>query len=95
MGGTDTLEKKVDMAVYEGDADFGHGNALKDITDDAFGPDITYTSKVALFGPRGTASKLGYVYICNKKGTAYGVGTPSPAGVVILRKYQEGPKTWQ
>jgi len=95
MGGNDTLEKTVDMSVYEKDADFGHGNAVKDITDDAFGPNITYTSNVALFGPRGTANKLGYVYICNRKGIAYGVGTPSPAGVVILRKYKEGSAKWE
>jgi prepilin-type N-terminal cleavage/methylation domain-containing protein len=95
MGGNNAAEKTVEMSVYEGDADFGHGNAAKDITDDPFGPNVTYTSKVALFGPKGTANKLGYVYICNRKGTAYGVGTPSLAGVVMLRKYKEGSAKWK
>ena len=95
MGGDDTLEKAVDMTVYKGDARFGHGNALRDITNDPFGPDITYQSNSVLFGPRGTANKLGYVYICNRKGTTYGIGTPSPAGVVILRKYRENTAQWQ
>ncbi|UCG12593.1 MAG: prepilin-type cleavage/methylation domain-containing protein, partial [Deltaproteobacteria bacterium] len=53
-----------------------------------FGPVITYApNPVAIFTPRGTAPNLGYVYLSNNKGSVFGVGTPSPAGVIVLRRF--------
>lgn len=97
MGGDDPKEKEVNFSAYKGSADFGHGNATKNIPGDAFGgtvDDVSYTNNVALFGSRGTANKQGYVYLSNSKGTSYGVGTPYLAGVIVLKKLS-GTETWE
>lgn len=96
VGGDDTVVRTVNLSDYNGDADFGHGNALTNIQGNPFGADITYTSpnNVAVFGPRGTVNNLGYVYLCNSKGTAYVVGTPSIAGGIVLRKFR-GAGQWR
>jgi len=33
---------------------------------------------------------MGYVYLSNTRGSAYAVGTPSPAGVIVMKKYTGG-----
>ena len=49
---------------------------------------------VVVFTNRGTVGNpLGFVYLSNGKGTCYAVGTPSPAGVVVLRKWNGS--SWQ
>jgi len=84
---------RINLSDYEG-VNYGHGNAATGVDGNPFGPDITYTpNPVAIFTSRGPVSILGYVYLSNTKGTAYAVGTPSPAGVVIIRKYDGS--AWQ
>jgi prepilin-type N-terminal cleavage/methylation domain-containing protein len=90
LGGNDTVVRSVDFSAYEGDADYGNGSAPTSIPGNPFGTLITYPNQYALFGPRGTASSLGYVYVANRKGTAYAVGSPSIAGGVVLRKWVGG-----
>ena len=96
-GGDDTQKKPntgwFELSAYGYGVDFGHGNANNNIPGDPFGANISYSAKRALFGARGTANKLGYVYLSNVKGTTFGVGTPTTAGVIVLRKFQGG--TWQ
>lgn len=83
----------VNLSDYQG-VSYGNGDAVKCMQDNPFGPFITYTpNPVAIFTSRGTVSILGYVYLSNSKGTAYAVGTPSPAGVVVIRKYNGN--AWQ
>ena len=51
-------------------------------------------SPVVVFTNRGTVGNpFGFVYLSNGKGTCYAVGTPSPAGVVVLRKWNGS--SWQ
>jgi hypothetical protein len=89
MGGNDVLEKAVGLDAYGIGVDFGHGNATHPIGG-SFGANyISYTTpdEVAIFGPKGTVSNLGYVYLCNARGFSWAVGTPSTAGVIVLRKW--------
>jgi Tfp pilus assembly protein FimT len=94
--GNEDQVKVVDFSMYKGDARYGHGNALKNIEGNPFGNNITFTTpnKVVLFGPRGTANKVGYVYLCNDNGTAFVVGTTGMAGGIVLRKLS-GTVTWR
>jgi prepilin-type N-terminal cleavage/methylation domain-containing protein len=92
-GGDDVLQITINLSAYKG-VDYGHGKATKNIPGNPFGSgdDISYKTpdRVAVFSNRGTVDNQGYVYLSNGNGTAYAVGTPSPAGVVVLRKYTGG-----
>ena len=96
MGGDDTCIKTVDFSKYGSGVNYGAGNATDDITGGGDPPAdvITYTTPtdVALFSPSGTMINPGalgsYAYLSNDKGSTYGVGTPSIAGAVILRKWK-------
>jgi type IV fimbrial biogenesis protein FimT len=92
IGGNDTVEKIVDLANYGNDIAFGHGDATDNATtgggsfpDD----DISYTTpeNTAIFSPGGTISNLGYVYLSNDRGQAFAIGTPSTAGVIVIRRW--------
>ena len=87
MGGDDVAERTLDLRNYKSAVAYGHGNAATDIPGDTFpGDNISYTSNVAVFNPRGTC-KGGYVYLDNlKKTTTYGIGTRT-SGVIRLRKW--------
>jgi prepilin-type N-terminal cleavage/methylation domain-containing protein len=92
--GDDVLENiTINLSSYQG-VDYGHGKATKNVLGSPFGPgdDISYKTpdRVAVFTNRGTVDNQGYVYLSNSKGTAYAVGTPSPAGVVVIKKYTGG-----
>jgi len=92
--GDETIEKTVNLSYYEGNAGYGHGNATKNVSGGTvwgdhilyFTPDVVSVN-FAVFTSMGTADTVGYVYLCNDRGTAYAVGTPSIAGVVVLRKW--------
>jgi type IV fimbrial biogenesis protein FimT len=86
----------INLSAYKG-VDYGHGTATTNVPGSPFGPgdDISYKTpdQVVVFSNRGTVNNQGYVYLSNTNGTAYAVGTPSPAGVVVLRKFSGG--TWK
>jgi len=86
--------RRVELSEYEG-VNYGNGNAAENIQGEAFDRFITYVTpdNVAIFSSRGTVNNLGYVYLYNSKGSAYAVGTPSQAGVIVMKKYQGG--TWE
>jgi len=92
-GGGDDVRQGivVDLSKYKG-VDYGNGNAAQNIQGRAFSRFITYVTpdNVAIFSSRGTVNNLGYVYLCNTKGSAYAVGTPSQAGVIVMKKYRDG-----
>ncbi len=97
MGGDDVKKKQVNFSTYKGNIDFGYGNAFKNIPGKFFSgkeDNISFTKGVALFGPRGLSRKLGYVYLSNKKGTSYGIGSPTIAGVIVLKKLN-GTEKWE
>ena len=90
QGGGDDVQRNitVDLSKYGG-IDYGNGNAPTNIQGNPFGPVITYVTpdNVAIFSSRGTINNLGYVYLCNTRGSAYAVGTPSQAGAIVMKKY--------
>lgn len=81
----------VDLFEYKG-VDYGNGSAEQNTQGEAFGRFITYRTpdNVAIFSSRGTVNNLGYVYLCNRQGSAYAVGTPSQAGVIVMKKHRNG-----
>ena len=94
-GGGDDVPQDlgVNLSGYVG-ADYGNGDAPINIQGKPFGRFITYVTpdNVAIFSSRGTVNNLGYVYLCNTKGSAYAVGTPSQAGAIVMKKYNG---SWQ
>ena len=94
-GGGDDVPQDlgVNLSGYVG-VDYGNGDAPENIQGMPFGRFITYVTpdNVAIFSSRGTVNNLGYVYLCNTKGSAYAVGTPSQAGAIVMKKYNG---SWQ
>ena len=88
MGGNDDVEKEIGLESYRS-IDFGHGNATNPVGSTFGANNISYTSpnEVAIFNPKGTIGNLGYVYLSNTRGGCYAVGTPSTAGVIVLKKW--------
>ena len=95
MGGDDDVEMTVNLSGRYG-VDYGNGAAVQQIPNfglnDAFGSPIDYTTLATSFTARGTVNLRGYVYLSNSKGTCYAVGTPSPAGLISLRRW--GGNAW-
>ena len=95
MGGDDVVEMTFNLSDFEG-VDYGNGDAGSQIPGfgggDTFGSAIDYVTGATSFTPRGTvtAGLRGYVYLTNGNGTCYAVGTPSPAGVIVLRRWING-----
>jgi type II secretory pathway pseudopilin PulG len=95
-GGSNTVEKTITLADYGSGVGYGHGDATKqaNTAGTAFplapDDDVSYTApdNIAIFNTRGMVDNLGYVYLANENGDAYAVGTPSVAGVVVLKKWK-------
>ena len=99
LGGTDVVEMTIELSGHPG-VDYGNGNATAQMDGGSFGSVIDYnidagvpTPPATNFTPRGTVNLFGYVYLSNVKGTCYAVGTPSPAGLIDLRRWDNG--AWQ
>jgi hypothetical protein len=99
VGGDDTVAKTVNLSEYGNNVDYGSGNAADDIPSGSAAPPadgISYASpdNIAVFSSTGTVMNPGasgsYVYLSNERGSCYGVGTPSMAGAVILRRWNNG-----
>ena len=98
MGVDDVVIKAVDLSNYGNNIDYGSGNATDDIPGSGAPPAdlITYAAPadVAVFSHTGTVVNPGalgsYVYLANNRGAGYGVGTPSSAGVIVLRRWTGG-----
>jgi prepilin-type N-terminal cleavage/methylation domain-containing protein len=86
----------INLSDYKG-VNYGRALSIPKIDPGDLGSgSISYQtpSQVVVFTNRGTVGNpFGFVYLSNGKGTCYAVGTPSPAGVVVLRKWNGS--TWQ
>lgn len=87
--------RTIDLSGYGSGVGYGSGDATDNIPGDGAPPPdpISFNPDSTTFNSRGTMFNVddrGYVYLCNNKGTSYGVGTPSMAGVIILRKWKNG-----
>jgi len=100
MGGDDIAIRTVELSSYGSGVNYGAGSATNDIPGGGAAPadPITFAAPthIALFSASGTALNPGmsgsYVYLSNIRGSSYGVGTPSIAGAIILRKW--GGSSW-
>ena len=75
---------------------FGCGEATKSATKSGGTPPgdgISYNGNILTFNPRGTGSP-GYVYLQNKKGTSYAIGTLS-SGVIFIKKWDRASNSWK
>jgi len=91
-GGSNTVEKTVNLTSYSSGVRYGAGSAGGSVPGDPGGGSIpadaiSYTgpSNVAVFTSRGMADTLGYVYLTNDSNSSVAVGTPVLAGVVVQR----------
>ena len=91
MGGDDNVQMTVNLSGLHG-VDYGNGAATNQIDGGMFGSAIDYATLATAFNARGTVNLLGYVYLSNSNGTCYAVGTPSPAGLISLRRW--GGNAW-
>lgn len=97
-GGANVEEKVVALADYKSGVGYGHGDATQqaNTAGTAFplspDDDVSYTGpdNTVVFNTRGMVDNLGYVYLANGNGDSYAVGTPSLAGVVVLRRWLDG-----
>jgi type IV fimbrial biogenesis protein FimT len=87
LGGDDDVAMTFNLSTYP-DVDFGNGSAAAGIDGWVFGAPISYANPVTNFTSRGTVDLTGYVYLSNAKGSVIGVGTPSPAGVIVLKRFK-------
>ena len=86
----DVIEKTVIFSSSETDTKilFGGGSATKNATKSGGslpGDGISYADNTLTFNPRGTGSS-GYVYLHNRKGTSYAIGTLT-SGVIFIKKW--------
>ena len=98
-GGTDDAYQNITIRLsdYKG-VNYGIPLSISRCPGEAIGAtgNISYQTpnNVAVFTNRGTVGNPGgFVYLSNAKGSCYAVGTPSPGGVVILRKWNG--TSWQ
>jgi prepilin-type N-terminal cleavage/methylation domain-containing protein len=94
--GDDQLQNiTIKLADYKG-VSYGRALTIPNCPGDPGSGSISYQTPngVAVFTNRGTlGAPPGFVYLSNGKGTCYAVGTPSSAGVVVLRKWNGS--SWQ
>lgn len=98
MGGNDVVKQELGLDKYGNGINYGHGNATTNATSGGGsfpGDNISYSTpdNVAVFNPKGTVSNLGYTYLSNNRGGCYAVGTPSIAGVIVLKRWTGS--TWE
>jgi prepilin-type N-terminal cleavage/methylation domain-containing protein len=96
QGKDDVREKIIRLAEYGEEISFGRGAAKFDATvhkgkipDDG----ISYQDNEIRFHPIGTVGIYGYVYLRNRKGENYAVGSPVLAGIIVLKKW--AGENWQ
>ncbi|WP_321493172.1 GspH/FimT family pseudopilin [uncultured Desulfobacter sp.] len=84
--GDNTIERSVslDSQAYKNNVQFGAGMGATPV-DASFGDFVTYANNVLVVNSRGTGS-AGYVYLTNRNGYTYAVGTQS-SGYVKFRKW--------
>jgi len=85
----DEILREIDLPGYGSGVGFGTGNATKRVDGTAIPPAISldYSFNWVLFDAKGMVPDMGYVYVRNDEGNSFAIGTPTAAGVVVLRKW--------
>lgn len=94
-----TTDRTISLLNYgnSGGIGYGGGNATKSAT--ASGGKIpsdgvSYQYNRLSFNPRGLGSGMGYTYLCNRKGSAYAIGSWI-SGIIVIRKWNERKGEWE
>ncbi len=86
--GPTNIIKTVQFSGNKAGVSYSTGSATKKIDNQTFGTPatvITYNNNTLTFNPRGTCN-AGYIYLANKKGTAFVIGTLS-SGITIFKQW--------
>lgn len=93
-GSDDVVEKTVLLHNYGGGVRYGNGRAdtKATVSGGAFqaGDEISYRDDMAEFNAQGMSNRMGYIYLKNDQGSAYAVSTPTLAGVVNIKRWDQG-----
>lgn len=93
-GSDDVVEKAVSLRKYGGGICYGHGRADRKATVSGgtfqAGDEISYRDDMAEFNAQGMSNRMGYVYLKNDRESAYAVSTPTLAGVVNIKRWDQG-----
>lgn len=97
----ETILATISLGTYGSGVQFGYGSALKNATtsgascpDNCPASGVSYNPSKVRFTPQGTLSGTsGYVYLQNNQQTSYVLGTPTSAGVIVMKKWVSG--SWQ
>ena len=92
-----SIEKTVELSPERKDEIcFGCGGATKSATKSGSTPPsdgVSFNNNQVTFNPRGTGS-TGYVYLNNKNGNSYAIGTLS-SGVIFIKKWDKTSSKWK
>lgn len=93
-----TVERTVSLNKDDasGNIFFGCGSATKGATvsgGTAPVDGVSYSYNKATFNSEGLG-KSGYVYLCNRKGRAYAIGTWA-SGIIVLKKWNNSTNSWE
>lgn len=84
----DVLLNYIRLADYGSGVTYGNGNATRTVPgSNALPVTVSYSNGWVRFNSKGMAREMGYTYLTNNDGTAYAVGTPSVAGVTVLKRW--------
>jgi len=93
----ETILSTTSLTTYGSSVQYGCGAATRDATTSGGAcpaSGVSYSPTNVRFTPRGTLSGTsGYVYLQNDKQTSYVLGTPTSAGVIVMKKWVNG--SWQ
>ncbi len=84
----DELLNYVSLPDYGSGVRYGNGSATQTVSGSGALPvTVSYSNKWVRFNPKGMAREMGYAYLTNSDGSTYTIGTPSFAGVIVMKKW--------
>ncbi len=94
----ETILTTINLSSYGSDVQYAGGFATSPGGGSGPSDGVSYgnippSTNTMLFSSTGRPNKTGYVYLKNNKNSYYVVGTPSMAGVVVMKKWQNN--AWQ
>lgn len=86
--GDNVIHETITLDYYKSGVSYGHSASAAAIGA-GFDNDVTFTSDVLVFNPRGHAKTSGYCYLTNKDGESYAVGART-SGSIVIRRWMGG-----
>lgn len=89
----ETIISTTSLNSYGSSVQFASGLPIPPVSGSCPTDGISYATNTMVFSSSGRPSNIGYTYLTNKEGTYYVIGTPSMAGVVVMKKWEDN--SWQ